>query len=77
MRNSDFVSERILHLCLISNITRIKQRNQESLVGVTTRFLLDGSGFEPRWRHEIFSSPRPSRRALGPPQPPVQSFTVR
>jgi hypothetical protein len=33
---------------------------------------LEVSGFESRQGRQIFSSPKPSRPALGPTQPPVQ-----
>jgi hypothetical protein len=42
---------------------------RDSVVGVATRYRLDGPGIESRWgRH--FS--QPSRPALGPTQPAVQ-----
>ena len=41
---------------------------RDSSVGIATDYWLDGPGIESRWG-EIF---RPSRRALGPTQPPVQ-----
>jgi hypothetical protein len=42
---------------------------------MATRYGLDGSGLEPRWRHEIFSYPHKSRTAVGPTQPPAQWVT--
>ena len=38
----------------------------------STSHRLDGPGFEYRPGHETFSSPKPSRPALGPIQPPIQ-----
>jgi len=43
-----------------------------SVYGIMTSEGLDGSGFEPRWGQDTFSSPYPSRPALGPTQSPVQ-----
>ena len=40
-----------------------------SSVGIVTRYWLDGSGFETRWRRDF---PQPSSPALGPTQPRVQ-----
>ena len=41
----------------------------DSVVGIATRYGLDGMGVECRWGRDF---PHPSRRALGPTQPPVQ-----
>jgi hypothetical protein len=40
-----------------------------SVVGITTGYVLDGSGIESRWVRDF---PHLSRPALGPTQPPVQ-----
>ena len=40
-----------------------------SVVGIATRYGLDGPGIESRWRRDF---PHLSRPALGPTQPPVQ-----
>jgi len=40
--------------------------------GTVTGYGLDGPGFKPQWKQKIFSSPYPSRPALGPNQPPLQ-----
>jgi hypothetical protein len=37
-----------------------------------TCYGLDSPGFKLRWKQEIFSTPYPSRPALGPNQPPLQ-----
>jgi hypothetical protein len=39
-----------------------------ALVGIATRYGLDGLGFEPQWGREF---PQPTSHALGPTQPPV------
>ena len=41
---------------------------RESVVGIATRYGLDGPGIESRWGRDF---PHPSRPALGPPKPPV------
>jgi len=41
----------------------------DTLVGIATRYGLDGPGIESRWRRDF---PQLSRPALGPTQPPVQ-----
>ena len=42
---------------------------RDSVVGIATRYGLDGPGIESRWRRDF---PHPPRPALGPTQPPVQ-----
>ena len=42
---------------------------RDSVVGITTRYELDGPGIESRWGKDF---PQPSRPALGPTQPPTQ-----
>jgi hypothetical protein len=49
------------------SLLRIKGR--DSVVGIATRYGLDGPGIESRWRRDFTQSSRP---ALGPTQPPVQ-----
>ena len=44
-------------------------REPGSVVGIATRYGLDGPGIESRWRRDF---PHPSRPVLGPTQPPVQ-----
>jgi hypothetical protein len=46
------VKKFILFLCIW-----IWMRGQDSLVGVLTRYGLEGLGFEPWWQHKIFSIP--------------------
>ena len=41
----------------------------KSLVGIATRYGLDGSGIKSRWGREL---PHLTRPALGPTQPPLQ-----
>jgi hypothetical protein len=41
----------------------------DSIVGIATRYGLDGPGIESRWGRDFT---QPSRPALGPTQPPVQ-----
>ena len=38
------------------------------IVGIATRYGLDGPGIESRWRRDF---PHPSRPDLGPTQPPI------
>ena len=42
---------------------------RDSVVGIQTRYGLDGPGIESRWERDF---PHPSRPALGPIQPPIQ-----
>jgi hypothetical protein len=42
---------------------------RDSVVGIATRYGLDGPGIEFRWGRDF---PHPSRPALGPMQPPIQ-----
>jgi hypothetical protein len=48
-------------------------RGQDSSVGIATRCVLDGPGFESRLRRDF---PQTSRTALGPTQPPIQWVPV-
>jgi hypothetical protein len=43
--------------------------SQNSIVGIATRYGLDGLGIESRWERDF---PHPSRPALGPTRPPIQ-----
>jgi hypothetical protein len=45
------------------------KEGRDSVVGVATRYGLDGPGIASRWRRDF---PYPSRPVLGPTQPPVQ-----
>jgi hypothetical protein len=42
---------------------------RDSVVGIATRYGLDGPGIESRWGRDF---PHPSRPTLGPTQPPIQ-----
>ena len=46
---------------------------RDSVVGIATRYGLDGPGIESRWGRDF---PHPSRSALGPTQPPVNGYRV-
>jgi len=50
-------------------IRRYFNVDQDSVVGIATRYVTDGPGIESRWGPD-FS--HPSRTAIGPTQPPVQ-----
>ena len=45
------------------------QGGRDSVVGIATRYELDGPGIESRW---VRYFQHPSRPALGPTQPPIQ-----
>jgi hypothetical protein len=45
---------------------------RDNVVGIATYYTLDGSGFEPRWAKETFSSPNLCTTALWHIHPPVQ-----
>jgi hypothetical protein len=58
--------------CSPSLIFTLKWGNvgvRDSVVGIVTRYGLDGPGIESRWRRDF---QHPSRPALGPTQPPIQ-----
>ena len=44
-----------------------------SSVGIATRYVMEGTGIETRWRRDL---PEPSRPTLGPTQPPAQLVSV-
>jgi hypothetical protein len=46
-----------------------RPRGQDSVVGIATRYGLDGPGIESRWGRDFSHTSRP---ALGPTQPPIQ-----
>jgi hypothetical protein len=46
-------------------------KGRDSVVGIATRYGLDGPGIESRWGRD-FS--QPSRPALGPTQPPINGY---
>jgi hypothetical protein len=46
-----------------------QNRGRHSSVGIATRYQLDSTGIESRWKQDI---PQPSRSALGPTHPPVK-----
>jgi hypothetical protein len=52
---------------IITNTRRVWGR--DSVIGIATRYGLDGPGIESRWRRNF---PHPSRPALGPTQPAIQ-----
>ena len=43
--------------------------DRDNVVGIATRYGLDGPGIESLWGRDF---PHPSRQALGPTQPPIQ-----
>jgi hypothetical protein len=55
-------------LGLVSKLT-FCTLGRDSIVGIATRYELDGPGIESLWGWDF---PQPSRPALGPTQPPVQ-----
>ena len=57
-----------MYMCVYIYIY-IYKVGRDSSVGIATRYGLDGSWIESRWRRDF---PRLSRPALGPTQPPVQ-----
>ena len=44
-------------------------KGRDSVVGIATRYWLEGPGIESRWKRDF---PHPFRPALGPTQPPIQ-----
>jgi hypothetical protein len=57
-------------MCLFNQITTHPLHFcRDSVVGIATRYGLDGPGIESRWGRDF---PQPSKPALGPRQPPVQ-----
>jgi hypothetical protein len=42
---------------------------RDSVVGIATRYGMDGSGFEPAWEQDILTSPHKPRQPLDPTQP--------
>ena len=54
---------------------RKKKWRSDGVDGIATRYVLEILKFEPRWGQEIFSSPHPSKLALGLTQSPVKEVT--
>jgi hypothetical protein len=50
-------------------VSMTKSVGRDSVVGIATRYGLDGPGIESRWGRDF---PHPSRPTLGPTQPPIQ-----
>jgi hypothetical protein len=46
--------------------------DQDSVVGIATRYMLDSLGFEFQWEEEMFSSPHPCTTTLGANGPRLQ-----
>ena len=65
----NFTGSYILELICINHYYIICVMDRDSSVGITTRYELDGSGIEFRWRRDF---PHTSKPALGPNQPPIQ-----
>ena len=60
-----------IHLLVMRNFSDHFEAcvSPDSSVGIATPYALDGPGIESRWEQDI---PYPSRRALGPTQPPIK-----
>jgi hypothetical protein len=54
---------------LLNRTTYCNSVGRDISVGIATRYGLGGPGIESRWRRDL---PHPSRRALGPTQPPTK-----
>ena len=61
------------HICECFHFRRCSfKEDQDSSVGIATRYGLDGPGIESRWGWDF---PHQFRPALGPTQPPIQWVT--
>ena len=56
----------------ITNEWSYTSMDQDSVVGIATRYMLDSLGFEFQWEEEMFSSPHPCTTTLGANGPRLQ-----
>ena len=62
-----------VHACSVIVCLVSRQWGPDSVVGVATRYGLDGPGIESRWGRDV---PHPSRPALVPNQSPKNGYRV-